>query len=482
MNENSAVASIGGAALLDASPPGRDRFEYLEVGGDMALVRLALPRSSVDGHPYSVQLTVTIGQSTTCLTPLPGADGNDVETREIDGTLQAGFSVPLELVRDPRAKFAVSVDENQPYELPSPAPREPGPQVWRQAESAAMAELRCELADVRARAEREQERVCLLQDVLVETRQSEETGRDEAAGATKLLDQARDERDDARLQLEALTVEARNAAEQWRGRQGAFEARVQELVEAEESTRAQVQARDQELEGERERRAQLEARVQELVEAEESTRAQVQARDQELEGSVSAGPSSRRGCRSLSRPRGPCGLRYWRVITSWRRSVSAGPSSRRGCRSLSRPERSLGPRLRTRPGTSTASVCCSKGGCRSLSRLTSPRGPSCRRGIRSWRVSVSARVSSRRGCRSLSRPRRPRGPRCRHVIRNWRVPASARPRWKHGCRSCQTPETPARPRLSGFRGCSRMLARTSSPGPLGGSPRQRPRCGRNAHG
>ena len=60
---------------------------------------------------------------------------------------------------------------------------------------------------------------------------------------------------------------------------------MQELVEAEKSARAEVQARDQELAGARERQAELDARVKELVEAGEVARAE--ARDEfEQEHSV----------------------------------------------------------------------------------------------------------------------------------------------------------------------------------------------------
>ena len=248
MNAHAAVAPSNGATFLDAPPPGRDRFEYLEVGADMALVRLAVPGPLVDGKPSTVILNVETGGPDVGLPPLPSPDGDGVVTREIDGAMQAGFSVPLDLIRDPDAKFAVSVDEHPPCELPSPTMREPGPRVRRGTESEAMAEVRRELAEANARAEREHERVCLLQDVLAEARQLEAAARDEATGASRFLEQVRDERDAARNQLEALTADARDAAERGQERQGALEARVQELVKAAEVARTEVQARDQQLE------------------------------------------------------------------------------------------------------------------------------------------------------------------------------------------------------------------------------------------
>ena len=134
MNPSSPVASPSAVASLDSPPPGLDRFEYLEVGGDMALLRLALPGSWVDDQPSALRLTVTTGERCVGLAPLPGADGEGVATREVDGALQAGFSVPMELIRDPQAEFAVSVDEHPPRELPRPTVREPGPSVWRNTE------------------------------------------------------------------------------------------------------------------------------------------------------------------------------------------------------------------------------------------------------------------------------------------------------------------------------------------------------------
>ena len=61
---------------------------------------------------------------------------------------------------------------------------------------------------------------------------------------------------------------------------------MQELAQAEAAARAEVQARDEQLEDERERQAGLEARVKELVQAEEAARADVQARDEELKGAA----------------------------------------------------------------------------------------------------------------------------------------------------------------------------------------------------
>ena len=156
--------------------------------------------------------------------------------------------------------------------------------------------MRHEVAEVKARAEREQERISLLQDVLAEARQAEAAAREEALGTTGLLDQTRTERDDLANQVEVLRGEAQDAAQ----RQAVLDARVLELEQA-------LLARDGQLEAERERQAALEARVQELVQAEEAARAECEARvglersvaeaEDKMDASAAGVCSCRRGCR-----------------------------------------------------------------------------------------------------------------------------------------------------------------------------------------
>ena len=260
--------------------------------------------------------SVTTGERCVDLAPLPGADGEGVATREVDGALQAGFSVPMELIRDPQAEFAVSVDEDPPRELPRPTVREPGPSVWRNTDddlTPAMSELRHEVAEVKARAEREQERISLLQDVLAEARQAEAAAREEALGTTGLLDQTRTERDDL-------------------GQPGRSSPRPR-------------------------RRMRPSARRC-------STRGcwSLSRRCWRVTGSwrpsVSARRRSRRGCRSSCRPRRLRALRCRRAMGSWRPSVSARDlEAARGAR-RSRAERGRG---RGRDWTRAQRACAPAG-------------------------------------------------------------------------------------------------------------------------
>lgn len=234
------TALRGVATALEAPPPGVERFEYLETGENTCLVRLALPQPALEDEPLELRLTVKTASRDVDVAPLPAADGKGLVTREIDGAWQAGFSVPLALIQDGGARYDLWVDDRPPVRLPRPTRHEPGPRIRRmdKGETAeAIAELRLQLAEEAARAEREQERRLLAEGSIAEEKhlraeigaalQAEHTQRVEVERHVHELSE----------QAEAARGEAAGLGRQLEEVSGAAEAALVEIAAAEARSR-----------------------------------------------------------------------------------------------------------------------------------------------------------------------------------------------------------------------------------------------------
>ena len=247
----------------------------------MALLRVGLPEPLAECQRRGLCLIVETGERTVALPPLPGAGRDGVSIEEVDGVWRAGFSAPLELIRDPRARFAVSLDEQPSLQLPSPTNVKARLRVVENGggdAAGAKTQVKHLLAETIASADREQKRRIALERALDEASQAEATARAEGLRTSGLLAEARLELDWARQQLEAVRAESESEAAQGRGARAALEARVQGLARADEAVRAAVQGLEERLEHERAARAESERRLQLLSEGREAADAEAEAR------------------------------------------------------------------------------------------------------------------------------------------------------------------------------------------------------------